>query len=85
MPNLRDELARLKEYEDVVDIAEIARRLFAMNSFDGILTILGVLMGNYLAGVREPQVIIVTGLATSVSMGVSGLWGAYMTESAERQ
>ncbi len=85
MPSLRDELARLREYEEVVDIGEIARRLFAMNSFDGILTILGVLVGNYLADVRVPQVIIVTGLATSVSMGVSGLWGAYLTESAERQ
>ncbi len=85
MANLREEVARLKEYEEAVEIGEIARRLFAMNSFDGILTILGVLMGNYLADVRSPQVIIVTGLATSVSMGVSGLWGAYLTESAERQ
>jgi len=85
MRSFRHEVERLREYEDVVDISEIARRLFAMNSFDGILTILGVLVGNYLAEVRVPQVIIVTGLATSVSMGVSGLWGAYLTESAERQ
>jgi predicted membrane protein (TIGR00267 family) len=85
MARLRDEVARLREYEDVVDIGEIARRLFAMNSFDGILTIMGVLVGNFLAEVRVPEVIIVTGLATSVSMGVSGLWGAYLTESAERQ
>lgn len=56
-----------------------------MNSFDGVLTILGVLVGNYLAEVRTPATIIVTGMATSVSMGVSGLWGAYLTESAERQ
>jgi len=85
MPSIREEVERLREYEDVVEIGEIARRLFAMNSFDGILTILGVLVGTYLAEVRVPQVIIVTGLATSVSMGVSGLWGAYLTESAERQ
>ncbi len=56
-----------------------------MNSFDGVLTILGVLVGNYLAEVRTPTTIIVTGMATSVSMGVSGLWGAYLTESTERQ
>lgn len=56
-----------------------------MNSFDGILTILGVLMGSYLAEVRTPAVIIVTGMSTSVSMAISGLWGAYLTESAERQ
>ena len=85
MTHLRRELERLKEYDQVADISEIARRYFAMNSFDGILTILGVLAGNYLAGVRDSTVVIVTGMATSVSMGVSGLWGAYLTESAERQ
>jgi len=85
MGPLRRELERLREYNDVADIGKIARRYFAMNSFDGILTILGVLTGNYLAGVRVPGVIIMTGMATSISMGVSGLWGAYLTESAERQ
>lgn len=78
-------LQRLKEYEELADIGEIARRMFAMNSFDGILTILGVLVGNFLAGVEAASIIIVTGMTTSVSMGISGLWGAYLTESAERQ
>lgn len=85
MIQLRSKLERLKEYQEVADIGEIARRYFAMNSFDGILTILGVLMGSYLARVREPTVVIITGLTTSVSMAISGLWGAYLTESAERQ
>jgi predicted membrane protein (TIGR00267 family) len=82
---LQRELQRLREYEEVADISEIARRYFAMNSFDGILTILGVLVGNYLAEVRAPAIIITTGMATSISMAVSGLWGAYLTESAERR
>jgi predicted membrane protein (TIGR00267 family) len=85
MTSFREELERLREYGRVADIGKIARRYFAMNSFDGILTILGVLVGNYLAEVRAAPVVIVTGMATSVSMGVSGLWGAYLTESAERQ
>ncbi|MGB9879581.1 MAG: hypothetical protein ACPLRM_02345 [Anaerolineae bacterium] len=85
MIHLRSRLKRLKEYQEVADIGEIARRYFAMNSFDGVLTILGVLMGSYLAEVREPSVVIITGLTTSVSMAISGLWGAYLTESAERQ
>ena len=85
MTHLRRELARLKEYHQVAEIGEIARRYFAMNSFDGILTILGVLTGNFLARVSDPTVIVLTGLTTSVSMAVSGLWGAYLTESAERQ
>jgi predicted membrane protein (TIGR00267 family) len=85
MTHLRQDLERLQEYEEVAEISEIARRYFAMNSFDGILTILGVLVGSDLAEVRTAAVVIVTGMATSVSMGVSGLWGAYLTESAERR
>lgn len=82
---LRRGVERLRGYDDVVEIGEIARRYFAMNGFDGILTIIGVLMGNLTAGVDDARVVISTGLATSISMGISGLWGAYMTESAERR
>nr|MBC7245978.1 hypothetical protein [Chloroflexota bacterium] len=85
MKYLRRKLEFLKEYDEVADIGEIARRYFAMNSFDGILTILGVLAGSYLAAVYDPKVIIITGMTTSASMAISGLWGAYLTESAERQ
>ncbi len=85
MTHLRRELQRFKDHVEVAEIGDIARRYFAMNSFDGILTMLGVLAGNYLAEVREPRVVITTGLTTSISMAISGLWGAYMTESAERQ
>ena len=74
MTHLRRELARLKEYHQVAEIGEIARRYFAMNSFDGVLTILGVLIGNYLAGVSDSKVIVLTTMHTSVSMAVSGLW-----------
>ncbi len=78
-------LHELREYDDIASISEIARRYFAMNAFDGVLTIIGVLMGSYTARVRDPTVVIVTGFSTSIAMGVSGLWGAYMTESAERK
>jgi len=82
---LARKLQELKEYSDIASIGEIARRYFAMNAFDGVLTIIGVLMGNYTAGVDDAKVVIVTGFSTSIAMGVSGLWGAYMTESAERK
>ena len=78
-------LHELKEYNDIASISEIARRYFAMNAFDGVLTIIGVLMGNYAAHVHDAKVVIVTGFSTCIAMGVSGLWGAYMTESAERK
>ncbi len=82
---LNHSLDKLREYSDIADIGEIARRYFAMNAFDGVLTIIGVLMGNYTAGVRAPLVVVSTGLSTCVAMGISGLWGAYLTESAERR
>ena len=74
-----------REYNRISGTAEIARRYLVMNAFDGVLTIIGVLMGNYMAGVRDVAIVINTGLTTSVAMGVSGLWGAYLTESAERE
>lgn len=78
-------LEEIQNYNKIVGIAEIARRYFAMNAFDGILTTIGVLAGNYLAGVRDLSIPIRIGIATSIAMGISGLWGAYLTESAERQ
>lgn len=77
-------LEEIQSYNQIVGIAEIARRYFAMNAFDGVLTTIGVLAGNYLAGVRDLSIPIRTGIATSIAMGISGLWGAYLTESAER-
>jgi predicted membrane protein (TIGR00267 family) len=78
-------LEEVQSYNQIVGIAEIARRYFAMNAFDGVLTTIGVLVGNYLAGVRDLSIPIRTGIATSIAMGISGLWGAYLTETAERQ
>jgi len=56
-----------------------------MNAFDGVLTIIGMLMGNMAAGITKPNIVITTGLSTSIAMGISGLWGSYLTESAERK
>ncbi|MBC7263414.1 MAG: hypothetical protein H5T64_03540 [Chloroflexi bacterium] len=82
---LHEGLERLREDMEVAEVGEIARRLFAMNAFDGVLTMVGVLVGSFTAHVRHPRVVLITGLATSASMGISGLWGAYLTESAERK
>lgn len=77
--------AEFKSYNKLVGIAGIARRYFAMNAFDGVLTTIGVLVGNYLAGIRDLMIPIRIGIATSIAMGISGLWGAYLTEAAERK
>jgi len=85
MGSLRKKLREIKEYSEVAEIGEIARRYFAMNAFDGVLTIIGVLMGHLSARIDDASVVITTGFSTSVAMGISGLWGAYLTESAERK
>ena len=85
MAPLRRLIDRFQRYNQLVNIGEIARRYFAMNAFDGVLTIIGVLMGNFTAGVEDARIVVTTGLATCVAMGISGLWGAYLTEAAERR
>ncbi|MEM2139142.1 MAG: hypothetical protein QXM96_03235 [Candidatus Woesearchaeota archaeon] len=76
---------KIKEYNRIANIEEMARRYFAMNSFDGLLTIIGVIVGNFIAKVNEPKIIISTGLGVCIAMGISGIWGTYLTEEAERK
>ena len=85
MGPLRKRLNMWREYNKISKAGEIARRAFANNSFDGVLTMVGVVMGNFFVGVDDPQVVLVTGLSTALAIGVSGGWGAYLTESAERR
>ena len=67
------------------DVSRIARRYLIMNSFDGALTILGVVTGTYLAGgTNHPSIILSAGFGTSLAMGISGFMGTYLTERSER-
>ncbi len=75
----------VSEYNSIANVGEIARRSFGNNSFDGILTMLGVMMGTFASGVNDPGIVITTGLSTSIAIMISGAWGAYLTESAERK
>ncbi len=81
---LADHVAAVREYEDITGFWAIARRALANNSFDGVLTMVGVVTGNYLGGIRDSTTVIRIGVAASISIGISGLWGAYLAESAER-
>ncbi len=74
----------VREYERIAGFSKIARRALANNAFDGVLTTIGVLMGQYAVGIRDASIVIRIGVATSISIGISGLWGAYLAESAER-
>jgi len=82
---MRKWIKTAREYNSIADIGEIARRYFAMNAFDGVLTIIGVLMGNWGAGITSAHIVLTTGMSTCIAMGISGLWGSYLTEAAERK
>lgn len=81
---LTQSVNNVREYERIAGFAKIARRALVNNSFDGVLTMVGTVMGNYLGNIRNANTVIRIGVATSVSIGISGLWGAYLAESAER-
>lgn len=75
---------KLRYYDAVTGMSKITRRYFVMNSFDGALTMFGLLLGSYSANVQDPLLIIHIGLGTSIAISFSGLTGAFMTERAER-
>jgi predicted membrane protein (TIGR00267 family) len=85
MGSLHDRLEQWREYNRISEAGEIARRAFVNNSFDGVLTMMGVVMGNFVVRVDDATVVLVTGLSTALAIGISGGWGAYLTESAERR
>ncbi len=74
----------LKDFWKIAEISEIARRYFAMNIFDDVLMVLGILLAGFFANLTNYAIITaITGAAIAVT--VSGTWGAYMTETAERK
>jgi predicted membrane protein (TIGR00267 family) len=85
MRSVRDLIETFREYNEISEAGLIARRAFVNNSFDGVLTMTGVIMGSLVVGVEDPKVVIVTGVSTATAIGISGMWGAYLAESAERE
>lgn len=76
---------RIRRYLQITQMTPIARRYFIKNGFDGSMTILGIIVGSWIVGVTKPEIIVTAGLGACLAMGVSGLFGAYMTEKAERK
>ena len=64
---------------------ETARRAFANNAFDGALTFLGVLLGNVVLNDFHPKTVIYIGLSTCLAIGMSGAFGRFLSERAERR
>ena len=75
---------KINNYERITGMSKLARRYFVMNTFDGTLTIFGVLLGSFLAGIMNPGTIVTLGLGAGAAIFISGVWGTYLSESAER-
>lgn len=81
---------KFRIYAKITNLWAIARRYFVNNFYDGMLTVLGILLGFFLiifeSGTHsvESRLVIFTGLGTSLSMFISGLSGSYLSEKAEQ-
>jgi len=79
-----------KQYSKMSNLGEIARRKFFNNCFDGALTCAGIISGMFILFLANPNLlvpsnVIITGFATALAIGISGLWGAFLSEEAERK
>jgi len=84
-------IEKFKTYSNITDFVSIARRYFVNNFYDGMLTVIGILLGFFILIFKEGQqtvdshIVLLTGLATSISMFMSGLSGSYISEKAEQK
>ncbi|MHA2037228.1 MAG: VIT1/CCC1 transporter family protein [Promethearchaeota archaeon] len=83
---------KLKIYNEITHFSLIARRYFVNNFYDGMLTILGILLGFFMFIIYNPEItfiesilIIFPCLGTSISMFISGVSGSYLSERAEQK
>jgi predicted membrane protein (TIGR00267 family) len=76
---------RFRSYLKISGVAPISRRYFVLNSFDGAMAILGVVVGTYSSGAINSRIVIGASLGAAIAMGASGFSGAYLTERAERR
>lgn len=86
---LRDLFYELKNslgsFPGIDDLLEIGRRYAITNSFDSVLTMLGILLASYSTGVSDPAIVMGLLLAGAGSIFLSGFIGTYISERAERE
>ncbi|RLG04289.1 MAG: hypothetical protein DRN61_03340 [Thaumarchaeota archaeon] len=79
---LRRSLSRIFRYSGA---EEYSRRYAVVNAFDGVVTILGIVLGSTLLGEASARSIIAAGIGALIAMGISGASGTYMAEKAEQE
>ncbi|MFW9971600.1 MAG: VIT1/CCC1 transporter family protein [Candidatus Odinarchaeota archaeon] len=84
-------LKKIRTYAKITNLWAIARRYFVNNFYDGMLTVLGILLGFFTIILKEGQptieshLVVLTGIGSSISMFISGLTGSYLSEKAEQK
>ena len=82
---------KFKTYAKITNLWAIGRRYFVNNFYDGMLTVLGILLGFFVLVLKGDQpfidshLVILTGMGSSISMLISGLTGSYLSEKAEQK
>lgn len=76
---------RLRQLIGLTRSHGIVRRYLVVNGFDGALTMLGMIIGFYLAGTNDMGVIVSACVGAAVALTVSGVSSAYISETAEKQ
>jgi len=83
---------KIKIYNEISHFSLIARRYAVNNFYDGMLTILGILLGFFMFIIYNPKItsiesilVILPSLGTSISMFMSGISGSYLSEKAEQK
>ncbi len=79
---LRGSISRIMRYSGA---GEFSRRYAVMNAFDGIVTVLGIVLGSTLLGEASAGNIVAAGIGALIAMAVSGVSGTYMAEKAEQE
>ena len=88
---LKSLIKKWHKYSELSNLGIIVRRKFFNNAFDGALTCAGIVSGSFIFFITHPDeplssaIIIITGLSTALAIGISGLWGAFLSEEAERK
>jgi len=76
---------RLRYLIELTHSQRIARRYFVTNGFDGVLAMLGLLMGFRVSTAVSIEVMIGACAGAAVALFMSGISSAYISESAEKQ
>ncbi len=81
----KERIRKYKIYSRMTDIGSISRRYFVIGFFDGVLTIMGLVLGAHLSGEASGQMIFTAGVATALALGISSGWGAFEAERVEQK